>query len=56
VVALVYGMRLSLGRMETLVPALGIPVGVVYLAMPVSAVLTLVYMVAALLARRPLPL
>lgn len=54
-VALVYGTRLALSQMETIVPALGIPVGVVYLALPLGAVLTLVYVAAALVARAHVP-
>lgn len=50
-VTLVYGARLALSQMGTLLPALGVPVGVVYLALPVGAALTLVHIAAALLAR-----
>jgi TRAP-type C4-dicarboxylate transport system permease small subunit len=54
-VALVYGARLAVSQMGTIVPALGIPVGVTYLALPLGAALTLVYVAAALLARGPVP-
>lgn len=49
-VALVYGTRLAMGQMGSYLPALRLPVGMVYMALPIGAALTLFY---ALVGHRP---
>lgn len=44
-VAFVYGVRLSLGQMATILPALGVPVGTVYMALPLGASLTILHLI-----------
>ena len=43
VIVLVYGTRLSLSQMSTKLPALGIPVGFVYMALPIGAALMIFF-------------
>ena len=52
VTVLIYGARLSLSQMGTKLPALGIPVGFVYMALPIGAVL-MIFFAAAKLFRKP---
>lgn len=42
-VAIVYGTRLAMGQMGSRLPALRMPVGMVYMALPIGAVITLFY-------------
>lgn len=50
IVALVYGTRLALAQMGAKLPALGIPVGVVYAALPFGALFMSVYALIGLFA------
>lgn len=47
-VALVYGTRLAMGQMGSRLPALRLPVGMVYMALPLGAALTLLYALAGI--------
>lgn len=50
---IVFGIRLGLSQMGTRLPALGLPVGMVYMALPLGAALMAVYATAGLFARTP---
>ena len=50
-VAIVYGTRLAMGQMGSLLPALRLPVGMVYMALPVGAAITLFYAIVGIRPR-----
>ena len=50
VTMIVFGIRLGLSQMGTRLPALGLPVGMVYMALPLGAALMSAYAVAGLVS------
>lgn len=51
VTMIVFGIRLGLSQMGTRLPALGLPVGMVYMALPLGAALMSAYAIAGLTTR-----